>query len=154
MIIFFFFAQYLSQSWYSASPQTWQDWCNLSEIMAYWKAFQCSQDCSRVTEPGRNLCRSPALPLWPKAGSTPLQQSLREPIKWFVGLWLITTIVHLHCTFSKHMQSLHTFCYYSGTDLQLDGENSEEYLWTPGNLPRQRQAEELQLQTLQGMKIQ
>lgn len=38
-------------------------------------------------------------------------------------------------------------------DLQLGGGISEEYLWTSEDLPRQGQAEELQLQTLQSVKI-
>lgn len=54
--------------------------------MACWKPVQSSQGCSRVTELGRNLCTSPALLLWPKAGCTPLQQSLREPLKPFLVL--------------------------------------------------------------------
>lgn len=49
----FFFWHNISLSCYSASPQTWQNWCNLSEIMAYWKIFQYSQSGSRVTEMGR-----------------------------------------------------------------------------------------------------
>lgn len=82
---FVFFSWHnISQYCYSASPQTWQDWCNLSEIMAYWKIFQCSQSWSRVTEMGRKLCKKPSLPLWSKAGSTSLQQFLRELIKPFV----------------------------------------------------------------------
>lgn len=112
---YYYLMQHFSQSWHSASLQTWQVWWMRSWLTERRiNAHKAAAEALSWEEVSVDHLPFLSDPKQDPLHFNSLLGNLLNPLWVF---WFITAIVHLHCTFSKHMQSLHTFCYCSGTDL-------------------------------------
>lgn len=93
----------------------------------------------------KNFCSSSTPPLWPRAGSSPPQQSQVNQLNYLWVFWLFAAITYLHCTFIKHIWSLlipapqYSTPFITNQELIYSGWRiSKKYSWITGDISRLR----------------